>query len=54
MKVRFWLLRLQFLMDFVNFDNICHVILKKSFFFGEYNCLSKQTKKRYQSNICVF
>ena len=33
-KVRFWLLRLQFLMDFVNFDNICHVILKRAFSLG--------------------
>ena len=45
-KTPIMVIKSQFLADFVNFDNICHVILKKAFSFGS-NCLSKQTEKRY-------
>ena len=34
-EVPILVITLQFLTNFVNFDNICHVILKKSFFFRE-------------------
>ena len=39
-EFQFWWLRdkmgrWQFFTDFINFDNICHVILKENFFFRE-------------------
>ena len=34
----------QFLTDFVNFDNIYHVVLKKSFFFSGVNRRRKDIK----------
>ena len=59
-KFYFWWLRRkmgcwQFLTDFVNFDNICHVILKKDFSFGSNFCenLNRRRVNRPRKDIQI-